>query len=331
MAFISVIVPAFNAEKTLQTTVKDILAQTYRDFEIILVNDGSSDNTAELCNQLCHQYPIIRVIHQENKGPSSARNNGTKQAMGKYVTYIDSDDRIDQRYLEYLVRAILKDGADQSCGKIDRMKENCEPLRITEEYIAEFFDTKETLSEMLTGKKLSVGPWCRLVPKQWQLQNPFLDGAYYEDLSNTYKINMLSKRTAYIDRPLYHYVMRGGSITGRKETTVQQCIDYYNAINLCSTDVLRKFPDLDKDVAVLASRDNMSLYLSIHRCPNKNIKLDEIEKDVLLWMKDHWKDAFKNIKAPTNVRLRSALFGISPKLYEKIYYIGIKIKGKAIR
>ena len=330
MPLVSVVVPAYNAEDTVEKTIQDILLQSFRGFEIILVDDGSKDNTPAICDKLATTDSRINVIHQQNGGLSNARNNGTRVASGEYVTYIDSDDRIEPVYLEYLVRAIKEESANIACGRIDRVKEDYEMTEETGEYSVETFDTKDTLSEMLTGKKLTVGACCRLVPREWQLQHPFLDGTYYEDLSNTYKINMLTKKTVFVDSVLYHYVMRGGSITGRKVTSVKQCIDYNNAINACHDTVLNTYPDLENDAAVLKARDYMSLYLSIQRCQEKNKELLHMEETIKTWMKHNWAKAANNPKAPKEVRLRVLLFRASPALYEKIYYIGIKAKGKAI-
>ena len=330
MPFVSVVVPAYNAEDTVEKTIKDILAQSFQDYEVVLVNDGSTDNTASVCDDLSKLDQRIQVIHQVNGGLSNARNNGTKKAVGEYVTYIDSDDRIEPTYLEYLVRAIREENADIACGRIDRVKEDYEMTGITGEYTVEAFNTRDTLSEMLTGKKLTVGACCRLVPREWQLQYPFLDGTYYEDLSNTYEVNMLSKKTVFVDAVLYHYVMRGGSITGRKVTSAKQCKDYNNAIDACYDTVLKVWPDLENDAAVLKARDYMSLYLSIQRCGEKDDLLLQTERRLKKWMKANWSRAAKNPKAPKDVRLRTLLFRISPALYKKIYYIGVRFKGKAI-
>ena len=183
---------------------------------------------------------------------------------------------------------------------------------------------------MLTGKNLTVGACCRMVPRGWQLDNPFIEGTYYEDLSNTYKINLKAKSIALVDAVLYHYTMRGGSITGKKTTTFKQCMDYDNAIELCSSGVMLVYPELKNDVAVLMARDYMSLYLSIKRCADHNEELLNVEKRIREWMHENWRLAASNSLAPLNVRLRTILFRVSPELYRKVYYVGIKVKGKKI-
>lgn len=330
MIFVSIVVPAYNAEATLKHTIKDILNQTFKDFELVLVNDGSNDNTGAICEKYASKDKRIRVLNQVNGGLSNARNNGTKIAEGQFVTYIDADDRIEPYYLEYLIRALRENNVDMVCGRTDRIKENYKLNKESEPYRVEVFDRKEAVCEMLTGKKITVGACNRLVPREWYINNPFLEGKKYEDLSNSYKLHLKSSRVAYVDATIYHYVMRGGSITGSKKIAQQQCMDYYESINLCVKGILKEYPDIVSDIAVLKARDYMSLYLSIYRCTEINDKLERIKYTILRWMKKNWKKAFLNKKAPLNVRLRILLFRISPILYRIAYYIGIRFKGKSL-
>ncbi len=327
---VSIVVPAYNAEDTLKNTVEDILSQTFNDFELILVNDGSTDKTEIICREYSDKDNRIVVLSQKNGGLSNARNNGTKIAKGQYITYIDADDRVESYYLEYLIRALKENDVDMVCGRTNRVKEGDSDILKNETYRAEVFNKKEAVCEMLTGKKITVGPCNRLVPRAWYIENPFLEGKKYEDLSNSYKLHLKASSVAFVDANIYHYVMRGGSITGSKIIKSQQCMDYYEAINMCVKGVLKEFPDIIDDVSVLKARDYMSLYLNINRCSEKNEKLRIMESVVLKWIKKYWKYAFKNKKAPINVRLRLLLFRINPLLYRMFYYVGIRIKGKAI-
>lgn len=332
MPKISVVVPAYNAEKTIKLTLSDLIAQTYRDYEIVLVDDGSTDSTASICDSYREQYDNICVLHQANGGLSNARNNGTKAARGEYVTYVDSDDRVEKYFLEHLANALEETGADIAYGRVNRAREWFEPTGSTGSGspAIEVFDRKQTISEMLTGKKIWVGAYCRLIPKEWMVEEPFLEGKIYEDLSNTYRVNLKTEKTVFVDENLYHYLMHAGSITSRKKPSAKQCRDYYEAIKLCTRGCLKAFPDLQEDAAVLVARDFMSLYLHIRRCDQKDSVLEKIEDKIVRWMKKYWRRAFLNEKAPQNVRLRIMLFVISPWLYEKLYYIGIRFTGKRL-
>ena len=328
--FVSVIVPAYNAEDTLSKTVEDILAQTYTDYELILVDDGSTDRTPAICDTFAAKDARIRVLHQKNGGMSNARNNGTKAAKGRYISYIDSDDRVDCRYLEYLVRALEETGAAFAAGQFDRAREAQGEFQPAGAFCVQRLSQQEALSAMGVGA-LPVGPWCKLGRKELYLHNAFWEGKIYEDLSSTYRILMQHEAVALVPLPLYHYVMRGGSITGRKTPTRQQCKDYYEAILSCWDGVVSKYPELKYDAAVLRARDSISLCLTIERCKEKDSELETMAHEAESWVKKHWIGVFGNRKAPLEFRLRLMLFGISPRLYQTVYYLGIRVKGKAIK
>lgn len=115
---VSVIVPAYNAEKFIENCVQSILSQTYTDFELILVNDGSKDSTSAICHRLAEQDSRIRVIDQENGGSSSAKNTGLDAANGTYIEFVDADDTLDATYMEQLLRGTAEDEADLCVGNV---------------------------------------------------------------------------------------------------------------------------------------------------------------------------------------------------------------------
>lgn len=115
---VSVIVPAYNAENFIESCVESILRQTYTDFELILVNDGSKDSTSAICHRLAAQDSRITVIDQENGGSSSAKNTGLGIARGSYIEFIDADDTLDEAYMEQLLRGTAEDEADLCVGNV---------------------------------------------------------------------------------------------------------------------------------------------------------------------------------------------------------------------
>ena len=102
MELISIIVPVYKAEKHLSECIDSIISQTYENFELILIDDGSPDNSGKICDEYAEKDKRIRAIHKENGGVSSARNTGLDNASGEYITFIDSDDFVDKQYLEKL-------------------------------------------------------------------------------------------------------------------------------------------------------------------------------------------------------------------------------------
>lgn len=128
MPKISIIVPVYNVEKYLEKCVRSILAQTFTDFELILVDDGSPDSSGAMCDQFAEQDQRVKVIHKENGGLSDARNAGIEIATGEYLGFVDSDDYIADDMYELLYTNIVKEDADLSiCGIYD-VYEGKEPI-----------------------------------------------------------------------------------------------------------------------------------------------------------------------------------------------------------
>ena len=121
---ISIIVPVYKTERFLSACISSILAQTFTDFELILVDDGSPDNCPALCDAAAEKDSRVRVIHQQNKGLSGARNAGINVARGNWLGFVDSDDMIDPTFCEKMLHAAVQAGAEMAVCNILRMKEN---------------------------------------------------------------------------------------------------------------------------------------------------------------------------------------------------------------
>ncbi|EME3187758.1 glycosyltransferase, partial [Enterococcus faecalis] len=154
MPKISIIVPVYNVEKYLEKCVRSILAQTFTDFELILVDDGSPDSSGAMCDQFAEQDQRVKVIHKENGGLSDARNAGIEIATGEYLGFVDSDDYIADDMYELLYTNIVKEDADLSiCGIYD-VYEGKEP--IVKSLIQGTFSREEALLLILQGNIISV-------------------------------------------------------------------------------------------------------------------------------------------------------------------------------
>ena len=121
---ISVIVPVYNVEKYLSRCLDSIISQTYRKLEIVLVDDGSTDNSSMICDEYAKKDCRITVIHTENHGLSEARNKGIENSHGEYVSFVDSDDYLHKRFLETLLNLVIETGSDLSVCDFVRVDEN---------------------------------------------------------------------------------------------------------------------------------------------------------------------------------------------------------------
>lgn len=229
--FISIIVPVYKVEKYLDTCVKSVIQQTYKDFELILVDDGSPDNCPSLCDKYAETYENIHVIHKKNGGLSDARNAGVKKARGKYVTFVDSDDYIHPLYLEMLVKGIQKTKADFSVVDLKVIhKENFKPDIIHKDSIEiKNYTAINALSIMLYQKFHDVSASGILLPRHMVESIPFPKGKRLEDLLTTYKFFLASKNITFVYAPLYYYLQRSGSIM--KDRDNKMFLDWIDASN----------------------------------------------------------------------------------------------------
>lgn len=228
---ISIVVPVYNVEEYLSRCVESILAQTYKNFEIILVDDGSTDNSGELCNQYEREHKEIRVIHKENGGLSDARNCGMNDARGSYITFVDSDDYIHPLYLELLVKGIQK-GADFSVCDFTEVYDG-NGIRKIEPNIVDIstINAKDGLIEILYQKFHDVAAWGILLPLSLAQKYPFPKGRIFEDLYTTYQYYLDAKMVAFVRVSLYYYFRRTDSIMSiRNDTFITDLIDASNTV-----------------------------------------------------------------------------------------------------
>lgn len=237
---ISVIVPVYKVEKYLDKCVQSILAQTYKDFELILVDDGSPDNCPQMCDEYAKQDKRVRVIHKKNGGLSDARNYGTANAIGKYITYIDSDDYVTNDYLETLMSLIIKYDADMAVIGIEVFYEGETPKQRdqSKEYV---YSGEKALEKMLYQDTLDTSACAILLPIELAKKYPFPLGKYHEDEFTTYKYYAEVDSVAVTTKKGYFYLQRKGSImhvVGKSSLDELDAAD--NLVNYCK----KEFPNL---------------------------------------------------------------------------------------
>lgn len=213
MPQISVIVPVYKVEKYLHECVDSILAQTFSDFELILVDDGSPDNCGAICDEYAAKDSRVRVIHQENQGLSGARNSGIDIAEGEYITFIDSDDFVDARYLE-----ILMEGAKDGVGVVVcRHKEFADGDMLSNwqgEIVLRSFDKVEALTALYDGNpQVPINACCKLLRRGLIGTYRFPVGKLHEDQAFTPYILYRAEQIVSCDAVLYHYRCNPASIT----------------------------------------------------------------------------------------------------------------------
>lgn len=183
MSTISMIVPVYNAENYIRRCVDSILSQTFQNFELILVDDGSPDNCGAICDEYAAKDSRIRVIHQKNQGQAAARNRAVTEARGEWICFVDSDDKIHPQMLEHLYRAAMEHNAGISmCGAVEAAQEP-EDFGQPREWDANPMTMDETGLEDLyhQGEHRYWVIWGKLIRREILLKFPFQPGRIYED------------------------------------------------------------------------------------------------------------------------------------------------------
>ena len=259
---ISIIVPVYKVEKYINKCVDSIFQQTYKDFELILVDDGSPDKCPEICDDYAKIDGRIRVIHKENGGLSDARNTGIREAKGEFVTYIDSDDYIAVDYLETLMELVSEYNADIAVTGIQVLNESSDIQDIKDESVY-CYTGMEALENMLYQKNLDTSACAMLLPIEIAKNNFFPEGKYHEDDLTSYKYYAEADKVAVTTKPQYFYVQHSESIM---HSLGQVNIDELDAADYLVNFFENNYPKLTKGAVSKKFSSYCQVSLSV---PNK--------------------------------------------------------------
>lgn len=214
MPEISVIVPVYKVEAYLCRCVDSLLKQTFADFELILVDDGSPDRCPEICDEYARSDPRVHVIHKENGGLSSARNAGLDVAVGNWISFVDSDDWVSNHYLEYLYRAAREGNAELSICTFQKVTN--ENVRADDVYqIVDVLDGVSSQHKLFdTEAENYIVSWGKLYRASLFSEVRFPFGKQHEDAFVTHLLLFKSNRIAKISTVAYYYYQRTDSIMG---------------------------------------------------------------------------------------------------------------------
>lgn len=240
---VSVIVPVYNSECYLKETVDSIISQSVRNIEIILVDDGSSDNSLSLCRSLASEDQRIRVVSISHSGPGEARNAGIRTAAGKWISFIDSDDLIHPLFLETILDLSQQTGSDivispHLCVPED---ENFLLKHLPDQLDYTLYSPKEAIKLSLYRRKLDSSLCGKIFRSSLLDKNTLTKGILYEDLDSYYRIFDKAGRIAVIDEPMYLYRTRGGSIIN---TFNRGRLDVIEVTDRIESYMREKHPDL---------------------------------------------------------------------------------------
>lgn len=293
---VSVIVPIYNVEKYLKRCVESLINQTYKNIEILLIDDGSTDSSAEICNKLETVDSRIKVYHKENGGLGSARNYGYKYAKGEYILFLDSDDYIELNTIENMMK--YREYDIVCCG-FDRVDEETKKV-YSQEMIKMPFDELEITDKMIIETAfLSPSGWGKLFKKELLSNIKFSeDKRAIEDTLFYLEIIPKAKKIKYIKEILWHYMVRKNSLI---MSITEEKADLFEK-NLL--EVKEKYIENNFDKAKF---EFLTIQVFIHNCisipsrlyNNKQINMTKRLKHIKEYMNENfpnWKKVKLNIK-----------------------------------
>lgn len=317
---ISIVVPVYNVKNYLDRCIESIINQTYKNLEIILVNDGSNDGSGEVCEKWKKKDERIIVLHKKNGGLSSARNAGIEIAKGKYIAFIDSDDYVSHNMYQELHAILEKNKSDiVICGREYVWDDGKTYCRYRYDRRIENYTSKEAIKEMNSFRKFDMAAWDKLYKRSLFKNIRFPEGKLSEDYYIMYKLFWKSKKITYYAHPLYYYYQRRNSITKNKKIN----FDFINAAYNQMIEVSKVAPELKPCMSIAYASANMTVY-NFHikndvKCTRQN------EKKMRKAVKDNFKYIYKSSDISIIKKIQALLFISNIPLYKIMFYFAKKI------
>ncbi len=306
---VSVIIPVYQAEKYLLRCVQSVREQTYKNLEILLIDDGSTDKSPVICENMALMDKRITTIHQKNGGISAARNRGLQLAKGTYITFLDSDDFLHHQFIKYLLWLCLKNKAQIA------------EARMAAGSASDFHDVKVKGSmhvydrkQAILSRKMKSGVAGKLYRRELfkELEFPVSDHFNYEDEALVYQLTYRCERVVYSEKPLYYCYQNQQSVT--RNNNPYKSTDFYGVL----TDRIHFFADVDKELLEHSYEyfciNLIRFYIICKSDPNNKNDMEALLK---LYEKMYFKALYSSV-TPITYKLMFTCFYLSPEFSARI-------------
>ncbi len=316
MEKISVIVPVYNVEKYLGRCVDSILAQTYKNIEIILVDDGSTDGSGKICDEYGEKFPQIKVVHQENQGLGGARNTGLLHATGEYVGFIDSDDWIAEETYETLLGALQENGCEvAACGRVIADGEGKEKQVFCADEPT-LLEGEQIIARYLMQEGMNMSACDKLFKRE--LFEGITFPLYYvsEDVLPIYRLLKKTKRLILTGKPFYYYFTRPNSLSRNTDAFTDRKMGQYLYAKQVAEDVKKCYSSLAAEAEFYLYDAMIIIWRKMRATKYKG----EERKTLLQEFKKNKKAIWKNDKVYVRQKIFVFLIFLRlDRLFDKIY------------
>ena len=273
MAKVSIIVPIYNVEKYLRNCLDSLVNQSYKDIEILCINDGSKDNSQTIVDEYANKYQNVKSYIKENGGLSDARNYGITKATGDYYMFVDSDDYIEEDAIQLLANKAITENADIVVCNLDYVYEDGS-IKLNDSLTFVDGSPKENNDLIFIANSACD----KLFSKKLFENYKFPKGMWYEDLASIPTILASAKKITKVDKVLYHYFQRSGSIVHKCDERV---FDIYKAIDKVKKEIL-SMPEYKDSKYIKEKFDD---YYIIHGANLTTLKISNFESLKIEYLK----------------------------------------------
>ncbi len=310
LPLISVILPVYNIRSYLPACMGSLFCQTYTNLEFLLIDDGSTDGSSDLCDRYAQEDPRVIVIHQKNGGLSVARNEGIRKARGTYITCVDPDDYVDRDYVEYLYDLIRKYGTRMSICQHRVLKQS----RVIHEYGREGdgkLSARECIERMLYHDVIDTSAWAKLYEASLFREVRYPEGKVFEDIATTWKLMLQCDSIAVGYESKYSYLVREDSIvTGSFQ---ERKLDLLEMTDQMGEGVLKVFPDLQS--AVLRRRVYARFSVLNQMANTEHTR----KRELIRFIRKNGRSVLRDARAPVRDKRAILLLSVSYPLYRSAW------------
>lgn len=318
---ISIIIPAYNVELYIDQCIKSILQQTYQNIEVIIIDDGSTDQTPQMCDNYSAQDSRVKVYHQENAGQAAARNFALTMAKGEYIIYIDCDDYVSLDYIENLFNYMVKYEADiVQCYAQKFWDDGKKELLKISETTPQVYNASEALKEFCYQRKFYAAPWAKLIRRELMEGLAFPENMGYEDMAIMYKLIGKVNKIVLLPKILYFYRQHNASTM--HNTFSKKKIDRIIIAEDLKRYIEMNFPENSTAVKTRYILANFQLLMDLPY----NSKYKELRKKIKINIRSVRWDVIMDKQSKRDIRLMSAFsfLGVQfmmflGRMYKKIF------------